>query len=143
MSSNPHDLPSFSPDGRRSKARRIRWWVAGVVIVVVILVSGVAAYFYTQSISTPQKTLTALCNAWMAGDYKSVEALHANYMNLQQMEWIDSNIGAKAKECAMNKVQVHGSTATATLTLTFVDGETTTGPVYLRLENGTWKVEVL
>jgi outer membrane murein-binding lipoprotein Lpp len=148
MSSNPYNIPSSSPRKQGPRVRRIGWWVAGAVIVAVLIVGGAVAYFNMQRASTPQKTLTALCDAWKAHDEQSWNRLRASYMNINEMQWIDQYNAITAKDCTVDKVQVNGSTAVATLTITLLyDGkhasDPITGPVYLRVENGTWKVEML
>lgn len=147
MSSYPHDIPSSSPGKQGPRARRIGWWVAGVVIIAALIVGGAVAYINMQRASTPQKTLTALCDAWKAHDEQSWHQLRSSYININEMQWIDQYNTFTAKECSVNKIQVNGSTAVATLTVKLIYGKATsdpiTGPVYLRLENGTWKVEML
>jgi len=127
---------------------RLGLWIALIVLAFVIIAGAVGAYLYVNR-STPNKTLTAYCNAIKNGDaqgaYNQLSTRAKSKTSVAQisqaLQIINSPLLGGIKDCTVSNVQENGSTATATVTITPNKGKALNAPAKLLDENGTWKID--
>ncbi len=133
--------PRLLQTPQRSKSRRR--YIIGLALVVLIVLAAVGTYVYVNR-STPNNTLTTYCTALESGDYQTAyNQLSSGLQNSITearfaQEWQQS-VGA-IKSWTVNSIQEQGSTATAQLTFTLINGQTVPASIILISENGQWKV---
>lgn len=126
--------------------------IAGVIVLLLLVVGGGSLYFFVLR-STPEKTLSAVCNAYTSGDAQGLfNQLSARAQSQTSVAKISQGFQQAnqspvngIKTCTFNNVQQNGSTATADLTFTFGNAQLNSliKPVKFQLvnENGTWKLD--
>ncbi|HEU5380256.1 MAG TPA: FHA domain-containing protein [Ktedonobacteraceae bacterium] len=136
--------PGYPPP-KKSKAGL---WIA-LALLLVLLVGGGGAFYYFQARPTPQKTLTAYCNALKTGDYQTAY----NQFSARAQQKVSESEFAKTlqfaftllgglKDCTVGDVtQDSSTTAHGKVTYTFGNGKTSSGDGPLVLENGSWKLD--
>ena len=127
-------------------------WVA-IIVLVVLFVLGVVSYNVlkgaggplTAVINPPQKTLAAYCDALKTGNAQEMyDTLDSSSQKQTSVQKIQKGLSAIAllggvKDCTYSNVQVNGTNATATITITFGSTPAQNAPAKLVLENNSWK----
>lgn len=112
-----------------------------------MVVGGTLVYkAVSQSQSTPEKTLSTYLDAIKSGDaqtaYNQLSSRMQSQVNEQQLASLLSTSGGELSGItySISNVQVTGSTATATVSLSVL-GISETASVQFVMENGTWKID--
>lgn len=147
------DPPASTPS-QKSKSRR---WMVLLAIIAILGITGAIGYFVVLpriQQTSPSSTLQTFCDGYKNLDAQKVYGTLSSQAQATSSEASIAagfstvkNVGVKVSECTVSNVQVNGSKATATITLTFVgsasgqtQSQTQREPVSLVLENGTWKI---
>jgi hypothetical protein len=138
-----------APAAARPRKRRTGL-IIGLVVLLLLVVGGGSLYFFVIR-STPEKTLQAYCNAVQNSNaQETFNQLSANAQSKTSVANFDKAFQViKAapingiKSCTYNNVQQNGSSATATVVLTFGNSAAPASPSQVTLvdENGTWKLD--
>jgi hypothetical protein len=117
-------------------------------MLVILLISSLIAVFATRP--TPDRTLDTFCNALLAGNGQlAVNQLSTNLQNQQGTVLIVALVVNKITTCAHTPAIIKGSSATATLTVTFpssagaANGLNKMLVMLIQEANGTWKINAL
>ncbi len=131
--------PELSPV-QKSKSRR--GIILALVIVVIAAVIGTGAYVYVNR-STPEKTITTYYSALVQNDFQTAynQLSTAAQSSTSETQFINFWRGfGGVKAWTLVSTQEQGSTANATVTVTFGNGQTRLASIALVNENGTWKI---
>ena len=140
-----------APVAERPKKRRTGL-IVGIIVLLLLVVGAGSVYFFVLR-STPEKTLSAVCNAYTSGDAQGLfNQLSARAQSQTSVAKISQGLQAAKqppingiKTCTFNNVQENGSTATADMTFTFGNAalNSLVKPFKFQLvnENGTWKLD--
>lgn len=126
-----------------------------VVFLILLILIGAGVYAsqnssasQNNSASTPEKTLTAFCNAVESSDYQTAynqlsthsrsQGTEAQFASTLQ-QTISKQGGLKA--CLATDVKSSQTTATGMITYTFVDGKTASYLDSLITEKSAWKID--
>lgn len=142
---SPYGVPSLPPGYKQplqQKKSHVGGWIAGIVVLLLLIGGGIYAYSAFQSRSTPEKTLNACCDAWKTGNQQEMKDQLTGTAQ-QQFKIFQIVLKAPPKSCTVSNVQENGSTATGTITDTSeafgrVLSESFT--VNLVQDQGTWKI---
>ena len=135
--------------------------IAFIVTACLTLVGVIAAVFVvpefrravgldhsdTVNLSTAQMTLTTFCDALKKGEYLTAWDLLSSdtkikYSEPQFATDYSNNGGAgHITDCTVSNTKESGSSATGTLTFTYVTGNKGVDYITLVKENGQWKLE--
>ena len=118
----------------------------GGVFLLLILVIGIVVALNLGN-STPEKTLSAYCDALKSKDYQvaydqladSVQKQETEKQFASRLQQTFNNRGG-LKDCVVAPVQANDSSATSILTYTFSIGKTSVVSYTLIKENDTWKI---
>ncbi len=118
--------------------------IGGFLILAIIIVIGVVIY---QSNSTPEKTLSAFCDALKTKDYQVAYNQLASPVQKHETEeqfasGLQQNFTNQGglKDCIVGPVQANDSTATSMLTYTYANGKISNISDTLIKENDTWEI---
>jgi pSer/pThr/pTyr-binding forkhead associated (FHA) protein len=130
---------------------------AGAFVVFLFLLALIGAGVYSSqnnstpqnnSISTPEKTLTAFCNAVKSGNYQTAYNQLSVHSRSQETEaQFASSLQQTAskqggfKNCTVSGVKSKQTTATGTHTYTFANGKTASYLDSLVTEKSAWKID--
>jgi len=136
--------PGYQQPQKKSRAG---CWVAVIIILLLLVGGGVGGYYiYNKVINTPAKTLAAYCDGLKTGNAQELYNTEAaaeqqkdSVSQIQKALAVFALVGG-VKDCTYTNIQENGSTATATMTITFGEGQPTSGTVHLISENGSWKL---
>jgi hypothetical protein len=133
---SPPELPSTQKSNSR------RGFILALVIVVIAVIIAVGVYAYANR-STPNKTVTTYYSALVQNDfqtaYNQLSTALQSHLSEQQFASIWLNQGG-VKAWTLVSTQEGGSTANATVTVTFGNGQIRLATIALVNENGTWKI---
>lgn len=148
---------TFTPRGAlqpSQKKRRTSLAIGLIIVLLVLLGAAIGGYFIFRStpektLSTPQETLQAYCNALLKNDAQGLDDQlstreQSNVANIAAglQRTNDPSIGG-IKTCTFSNVLQNGSNATATITVTV--GNTILPPILDHVvmidENGSWKID--
>lgn len=139
--------PGYPPPAQARKRGRRGLWI-GLIVLVLLIIGGVGTFVvYQQVRSTPDKTLQAFCTALKSGDAQGVfNQLSSRLQAQTSVQKIQQGLqvfalGGGIKDCTYSNVQVNGSTATATITLTLGNRPPQPSTSPLVLENNVWKID--
>jgi hypothetical protein len=147
----PSSVPSQEKAGiivqqlppRASQPKSRRGYVIALALIVLVAIVAVGAYVYLNR-STPDKTVTTYYGALKNGDYQTaynqLSTRAMNNLSEPQFAQIWQTRGG-VMAWTERSVQEQGSTATATVTFTFGNGQTALATIQLINENGVWKVD--
>jgi hypothetical protein len=143
--------PPAAPVTAPPKKRRTGL-IIGVIVLLLLVVGGGSVYFFVLR-STPEKTLSAVCNAYTSGDaqglFNQLSARAQSQTSVakisQGFQLLKSPAVNGIKSCNYSNVQQSGSTASADMTFTVGNAQLNSliKPVKFLLvdENGTWKLD--
>ena len=141
-------VTTYPPQQQLWQQDRRRLYLALVVIAAILLISSLIALVATRS--TPDKTLAAFCGALLAGDGQlAANQLSTRLQSQQGSLLIASLVVTKITTCAHTPAIIKGSSATATLIITFppnsgiVAGQNKTLVTLIQEVNGAWKIDAL
>ena len=136
------------------KKRRTGLAIVLLILLLVLMGASISGYFIFRStpqktLSTPQRTLQAYCNALLKNNAQGLDdqlstRAQSNVANIAAglQRTNDPSIGG-IKTCTYSNVQQSGSNATATITVTV--GNTTLPAIMDHVvmidENGSWKID--
>lgn len=141
---------SLTPTGNRSQGSGggVAFFILLILIVAGIYAAQNNSSAQTNSSSTPEKTLTAFCNAIDSGDYQTAynqlssrsrsQATEAQFAATLRQS-ISKSGGLKA--CLVSNVKLSQTTATGTITYTFGNGKTASTLDSLITEQSVWKID--
>jgi len=144
----PDGAITYPPQQQLWQQDRRRLYLALVVILAIILISSLISLIATRS--TPDRTLDAFCSALLAGNRQlAVNQLSTNLQNQQGSFLIVVLDVNKITTCAHTPAIIKGSSATATLTVTFPsnagvpNSQNKTLVTLIQEANGVWKIDAL
>jgi hypothetical protein len=127
--------------------RRLLYLVLATMLAILLIVSLISLI---TSRPTPDRTLDTFCSALLAGNGElAANQLSTKLQNQQGSFLIATLIVAKITNCAHTAAIITGSSATATLTLTFspnadaVNNQSRTLVTLIQETNGAWKIDAL
>lgn len=138
--------PGYAQPQKKSRAGC--WIAAIVVIILLVAVAGGGYYVYNNVLNSPSKTLAAYCDGLKTSNatelYNQLDAAdqqQTSVSKIQQSLTLLSALGG-IKDCTYTNVQQNGSTATATVTITYGGPiGSKSEPINLIKENGAWKLQ--
>jgi len=141
--------PAAAAGAARPKKRRTGLIIGIVVLLLLVIGGGLTYYFVLRS--TPEKTLTAVCNALTNSDaqgfYNQLSLREQGQTSVakisQEFQLLKTPLIGGIKSCTFNNVVQNGSNATAQVTVTLGDTLIRPTPTEYVLvnENGTWKLD--
>lgn len=135
-------VASATPLKRKPGGRR--WLLVGIIASLLLLLSSGIFIYYTQTLSTPQKTLAAYCDGLKT--HNAPEVFNQLDVQLQRQTPVSQlqvllNALGNAKVCTYSDIQQNGSFASSTVHVVFAKNIQITIDVILILENGNWRVD--
>jgi pSer/pThr/pTyr-binding forkhead associated (FHA) protein len=148
--SSPSDQPS-APDQAsmlQQRKRRVGFWIAVAVVVLLVIAGGTWGTFYYTNRSTPTKTLQAFCTAFQNGDAQGLYDILSKRTQAQasvdKLKAVFSFLAGAGgiQSCTVSNVQESGSMATGDVTMNLKGSKSGQPyPEHLVNEGGTWKVD--
>lgn len=128
-----------------------------ILIFVVLVGAGVSGYWLLNKSGSspgnvlntgPQNTLDTYCDGLKNKNaqelYNTLDAAHQKQTSVDEIQQTLDDLTASGgvKSCTYNNVQINGSTATATMTITLGSSgdKPYSAPFKLTKENGDWKL---
>jgi FHA domain len=144
----PEGVTTYPPQQQLWQQDRRRLYLALAVILAILLISSLIALITTRS--TPDRTLDTFCSALLAGNGQlAANQLSTNLQSHQGSFLIATLVIDKVTTCAHTPAIIKGSSATATLSVTFPSnsgiaaGQGKMLVTLIQEANGTWKIDAL
>ena len=149
--SDQYGAPISQPVVVPQQKRRRTGLIIGLIAALVLVAGAAIGGYYFINLSTPEKTLGAVCSAVTNNDpqgFFNQLSSHAQSQTTeatiaQQFQQFQSSQVGGIKSCTFSNVQQNGTSATARVALTFGNASVQPSAFNFTLvnENGTWKVD--
>ncbi len=144
----PDGITTYPPQQQLWQQDRRRLYIALVVMLAIFIVFSLISLIASRP--TPDKTLDTFCNALLAGNGQLAEnQLSTRLQNQQGSSLIALLVANKITTCAHTPAIIKGSSAIATLSLTFpsnsgaTNRQSKTLVTLIQEANGVWKIDAL
>lgn len=145
-------IPNYIPQPGFSEPKKKKSKTGLIIALVAVVVLGILAVIAINSVfgSTPEKTLTAYCDALKKNDFQTAYGLLSSNVQSKETEAQYTTIMQKTlmltgtiQTCTVSNVQESGSNATGTITLIFANLPNRPIPSNLGLikEGSSWKID--
>lgn len=144
----PGGITTYPPQQQLWQQDRRRLYLALAVMLAVIVIFSLISLIVSRP--TPDRTLDTFCNALLAGNGQLAEnQLSTRLQNQQGSLLIPLLVANKTITCAHTPAIIKGSSATATLSITFpsnsgtANSQNKTLVTLIQEANGVWKIDAL